>query len=53
MITEEGKEPAKQADDASDVEDYNIADDDEIFSEDEVSNYSSDDAAEPAPERIN
>ena len=40
-------------DDASDVDDYNVAEDDDIFSEDEVSNYSSDDAADITVENNN
>ena len=52
MIEEEVKRPTQPADEASDVEDYNVAEDEEIFSESEVSNFSSDDAAEPAFERI-
>ena len=40
-------------DDASDVDDYNVAEDDDIFSEDEVSNYSSDNAADITVENNN
>ena len=40
-------------DDASDVDDYNVAEDDDIFSEDEVSNYSSDDAVDITVENNN